>query len=312
MTNETDYPKYLDVVGYNYTENRYATDHQKYPERVIYGSENGHGYDNWKAVRDNDYISGQFIWTGFDYLGESNAWPSRGFNSGMIDLSGFIKPRGYFRMALWSEKPVTYLGSYPLTRQSRRGLRDSALPLWNYSRGDSVRVVCYTNCPQSQLFLNGLAVGTPKNLDDKTGIIFWDLAYTPGTLEVAGLKDGKELTRYSLKTSGRSCSIIVQPDKQVLSRNKDLAQLTIQIVDDKGLPVLLSDDEVTCRISGPARLLGLESANNSDMGDYRDNVQRVYNGRMLAYIQTNGQPGDINITFSAPWLNSASLTLKVE
>jgi beta-galactosidase len=312
MTNETDYPKYLDVVGYNYTEDRYAMDHIKYPDRIIYGSENGHSYASWKAVRDNEYIFGQFIWTGFDYLGESNAWPSRGFNSGMIDLAGFIKPRGYYRMAMWSENPVTYIGTYLLTKGSQRGLSDSALPVWNYSDGDTIRVVCYTNCPQSQLILNGLPIGSPKDGDDNTGIISWDIPYKPGKLEVVGLKEGKETARFSIQTSGRSYAIIAAPDKTSVSKNRDLAHVTIQIVDQNGVPVILADDEVTCTISGPARLLGLESANNTDMTSYRDNSHRVYNGKMLAYIQTTEKSGKVEITFSAPWLKSGKVTLQAE
>jgi beta-galactosidase len=311
MTNETDYPKYLDVVGYNYTENRYAADHKKYPERVLYGSENGHGFDSWKAVRDNEFIFGQFIWTGIDYLGESRAWPSRGFNSGMIDLAGFIKPRGYFRMAMWSENPMSYIGTYRLTRGNRRGLSDSALPLWNYNDGDTVRVVCYTNCPQSQLSLNGVAVGLPKNQDDNTGIISWDIPFKPGKLEVAGMREGKEVARYLIQTSGRPQSIIASTYKNVLSGKKDI-QIVVQIVDSNGIPVILADDEVTCTISGPARLLGLESASNTDMTNYRDSVQRVFNGKMLAYIQATGDSGNIEITFSAQWLNSAKISIIAE
>ena len=311
MTNETDYPKYLDLVGYNYTEDRYAMDHKKYPERIIYGSENGHGYDSWKAVRDNEYIFGQFIWTGFDYLGESNAWPSRGFNSGMIDLAGFLKPRGYFRMSMWSETSMTYIGTYRLTGRSHKGLSDSALPLWNYSEGDTIRVVCYTNCPQSQLSLNGDLAGSPKNHNDSTGIISWDIPYKQGKLEVVGLVDGKEAARYSIQTSGRSATIISTPDKTFFSGNKDLVQITIQIVDQNGVPVIQADDEVTCTVSGPARLLGLESANNTDMTNYRDNAQRVYNGRMLAYVQATGDQGEVEINFSAPWLKSAKVSLTV-
>jgi len=312
MTNETDYPKYLDVVGYNYTENRYAMDHKKFPARIIYGSENGHSYASWKAVRDNDYIFGQFIWTGIDYLGESLSWPSRGFNSGMIDLAGFMKPIGYYRMAMWSETPMTYIGTYRLTNGNRRELSDSALPLWNYSAGDIIRVVCYTNCSQSQLSLNGETVGSPKNYDNNLGIISWDIPYKPGKLQVVGLKEGKEVARYSVQTSGRSQTIIATPDKMHLSRNKDLVHITIQIADNNGIPVMLADDEVTCTISGPARLLGLESASNTDMTSNRNNSRRVYNGRMLAYIQTTGDAGAIEITFTAPWLTSGKVTLHAD
>ncbi|MBQ1936321.1 MAG: glycoside hydrolase family 2 protein, partial [Bacteroidales bacterium] len=108
MSNQTAYPEAVDVVGYNYTESRYISDHKTYPNRVIYGSENRSDYSAWTAVRDNEHIFGQFIWTGTDYLGESNAWPSRGFYSGMLDLGSYPKPSGYFRASLWSETPMCY------------------------------------------------------------------------------------------------------------------------------------------------------------------------------------------------------------
>ena len=118
MSNETAYPEAVDVVGYNYTEDRYDQDHKTYPDRVIYGSENRSDYEAWKAVRDKDFIFGQFIWTGIDYLGESGAWPSRGLYTGLLDFTGNPKPRGMFRASLWSETPVTYIGTYPKPRLS--------------------------------------------------------------------------------------------------------------------------------------------------------------------------------------------------
>ena len=102
-------PELLDVVGYNYQESRYAADHQKYPKRFIYGSENGGGWAQWLAVRDNDYVGGQFLWTGIDYLGEANRWPNRGSGAGLLDLCGFKKPSAWFRQSLWSDKPMVYL-----------------------------------------------------------------------------------------------------------------------------------------------------------------------------------------------------------
>lgn len=103
MSNQTEYPEAIDVVGYNYTENRYDEDHATYPNRVIYGSENGSGLEAWYAVKDKEFIFGQFIWTGTDYLGESGAWPSRGLYTGLLDFGSFPKPRGHFRASLWCE-----------------------------------------------------------------------------------------------------------------------------------------------------------------------------------------------------------------
>lgn len=154
MSNETEYPTVLDIVGYNYTEHRYEQDHKKYPKRVLYGSETRHDLDAWKAVRDNDFIFGQFIWTGFDYLGEAGAWPSRGFTTGMIDLAGNIKPNGYFRRALWSDTPVVYIGTYKNDRTEDTPSA-SASATWNYDPRETIRVVAYTNCDEAGAFING-------------------------------------------------------------------------------------------------------------------------------------------------------------
>lgn len=171
MSNETEYPAALDVCGYNYTENRYALDHKKYPGRILFGSETGYGYEPWKAVRDNDYIFGQFIWTGIDYLGESHRWPSRGFGSGLIDLAGFVKARGRFMQSIWTDKPMIYAGTYP-EPSNLHFLSIEALPAWNYKTGEKIRVVCYTNCKQAKLLLNGSVIGETKDYDIETGIIF--------------------------------------------------------------------------------------------------------------------------------------------
>jgi beta-galactosidase/beta-glucuronidase len=312
MSNETEYPGVLDITGYNYSENRYAQDHATYPKRVIFGSENGHNIESWKVVRDTEYIFGQFIWTGIDYLGESGAWPSRGFYSGFLDFGGFLKPRGHFRQALWSTKPVTYLGTYPQPKRNNF-LSTDAWPVWNYNSGEMIRVVCYSNASKSRLMLNGKQVGDVKSYDDKTGIIFWDIPYQEGKLEVIGLdKENQEITKYALQTSGRPYALTAQADLARISKNRGLAQIIVKVVDEKGIPVMISEDEVTCTIDGPAVLKGLEASNNTDMGNYNDNVQRVFHGRLIAYIQSTGQDGVIKITFSAPWLKEANVVIDVK
>ncbi|MFA5045344.1 MAG: sugar-binding domain-containing protein [Paludibacter sp.] len=310
MSNETDYPYALDITGYNYTEDRYAQDHAKYPKRVIYGSENGHSMESWKAVRDNEYIFGQFLWTGIDYLGESGPWPSRGFNSGLLDLGGFMKPRAHFRQALWSTKPVAYIGTYHQSRRYNR-LSTDAWPIWNYETGEMIRVVCYTNAIKAKLILNGIQVGEIQHQDDNTGIIYWDIPYQDGKLEVVGLdKEDRPTCNYSLQTSGRPYAITAQSDLLSIKKERGVAQVVIRIVDEKGVPVIISEDEITCKIDGPAKLLGMEASNNEDMGNYHDNVQRVYHGRLIAYIQSTGDVGKINLKFSAPWLKTANITIE--
>jgi beta-galactosidase len=309
MSNETEYPFAVDVAGYNYTEDRYAIDHEKYPQRVIYGSENGHSMSAWKAVRDNEFISAQFLWTGIDYLGESGRWPSRGFYSGLLDFGGFIKPRGHFRQALWSNTPVTYIGTYKQPRNNRH-LSMDAWPVWNYQEGEMIRVVCYTNAQESMLTLNGKQIGETKPLDDESGIIYWDVPYQPGKLEVIGLNNKNEVCRYAIQTTQRPTALTAHVVEKNISTNNGVAHVIVQVTDANGLPVILSDDEITCTIKGPARLLGLEASNNSDMSSYTDNVHRAYHGRLLAYIKSTGETGKITINFSAPWLKGTSIEIE--
>ena len=310
MSNATTYPDALDVAGYNYTENRYAMDHETYPERIIYGSENRHDMDAWKAVRDNDHISGQFLWTGIDYLGESHRWPSRGFTSGLLDLAGFIKPRGYFRQSLWSDEPMIYLGTY-LVRDERNP-NNNASAIWNYQEGDMIRVVSYTNCEEAELILNGEKIKSRNSDTDDIGIITWDIPYQAGNLEVVGYIGGEEAARYLIETSKRPHAIRASPWKYKVSANRGVAQIEIQIVDENGVPVYFSDNEITCTIEGPARLLALEASNPQDMGDYTNNRLRVHNGRMIAYIEATGEKGNANITFSSQWLEDAIVEIILE
>ncbi|HHU56755.1 MAG TPA: glycoside hydrolase family 2 protein [Bacteroidales bacterium] len=313
MSNETDYPGALDVVGYNYTENRYEQDHQKYPERIFYGSENRHDFEAWKHVRDKDYIFGQFLWTGIDYLGEAHRWPSRGFTSGLLDLAGYKKPRAWFRQSLWSDQPMVYLGSYP-TRSGRNYLSTDADALWNYREGQNVRVVSYTNCEEVQLLLNGQKIGAPIALNDETGIIHWDIPYQSGKLEAIGYIKGEEAARFEIETSGRPHAIDAQVwnSQNVVSKNRGVAQIEIQIRDEAGRPVLLSDEELLCRVDGPFKLLGMEASNPQDMGDYTNNRLRVFKGRMIVYIEATGEAGEGKVVLSHPWLENAAIQLKAE
>ncbi len=316
MSNETEYPDAVDVVGYNYTENRYDQDHAAYPDRVIYGSENGVSLDAWYAVKNKEFIFGQFIWTGTDYLGESGSWPSRGLNTGLLDFGSFPKPRGHFRASLWCENPVTYIGTFPAWNDGhgRPVLSAEAMDIWNYDQGQNIRVVCYTNAPQARLLLDGKVVGEMKPYDEKHGMIYWDLPYQDGELRAEGCDmEGNVLSDYVIRSSGRPYAIRVSTDREVLDEGYRVAHLIVEVIDENGTIVKLADNNITCSIEGPARLLGLEGSNNTDMTDYTDNNHRVYHGRLLAYIKaTKNGTGKVKVKFTSPLLKSAEVELNVE
>ncbi len=306
MSNETGYPGALDIVGYNYTEDRYRLDHEHYPRRVIYGSENRHSVDAWRAVEDNPFIFGQFLWTGIDYLGEAGRWPSRGSSAGLLDLTGAVKPRGCFREALWSDRPVIHLGTERKPDHDRRSTE--AWPLWNYEPGTEVRVLCYTNAARVRLLLNGKPVGADQRQDPATRIMKWDLPFTAGTLEAIGFDEhGAEIGRTVVRTAEAATALRVHTS-ELAGPDGGVSVVAVQLVDRHGVPVLNADDEVTCTVEN-GRLLGLEAGNLRDMSDYTDATHRVHHGRLVAYVQSTDSTTPTRVRFTAPGLAEASLAL---
>ncbi|MBQ8096900.1 MAG: DUF4982 domain-containing protein [Prevotella sp.] len=305
MSNQTAYPEAVDVVGYNYTESRYDEDHQRYPRRVIYGSENRHDLAAWKAVRDKQHIFGQFLWTGIDYLGESGTWPARGSSAGLLDLAGQRKPNGWYRAALWSEKPTCYIGTYPIGQQrpGRRGgnrgnnVSPYAEDSWNYREGQRVRVVCYTNAASARLLLNGQPLDVQFQRDEQTDILFCDVEYHPGTLRC----EADNGASYEVKTAGRPAALRLSTDGRM--------HVFVEVVDAEGLLVKSADDEVTLMVRG-GRLLGLENGNITDTsvsGRSFPNRLRVHGGRLVAYVEP--QPGQsVTVEATAPHLQQARVS----
>jgi len=323
MSNQTAYPEAVDVVGYNYTESRYGEDHRRYPNRVIYGSENRHDLPAWLAVRDNDHIFGQFLWTGIDYLGESGPWPARGSSAGLLDLAGNVKPIGHYRAALWSEQPVCYIGSYPTGFGGRRQQQNRQTPVssyapavWNYEADQPVRVVCYTNAPSARLLLNGQPIGGEPVRDEATGILYWDIQYQPGTLSCEATNGATA----SVTTCGRPYALRATVDKTTLTNADEVAHVSIEVVDEDGNLVPLADNDVTCYVQGPLRVLGLENGDIRDTSLRSTRHLRVHGGRLVAYVSRAPQRASSNrfarngtpvIRFTSPLLQAAEVQLSL-
>jgi beta-galactosidase len=309
MSNETSYPQELDVVGYNYQEYRYPDDHKKYPERVIYGSENGMAYSAWKAVEDNDYIAGQYLWTGIDYLGEARAWPARSSGAGLLDLAGFPKPQYYYRQSLWTDSPMVYLGTTALGKgmNGRRNITES----WNYKEGDSVRITCFTNCDSVEFKINGKSYGVQVLADAADKVIAHDGIYHAGTLTATGYKHGRPIASYVLVTTGDAVAIKATRDRTSFDpAKKQLSQLEIKVVDDKGHTVYNANNEIMVKVEGPAKLLGIESGSHVSHEDYKGDKRKAVNGKLLAYIQSQQKAGVVKVTITSPGLQSDVIEFK--
>ena len=216
QSNFTSYPGALDVAGYNYYERLYEEDHEKFPERIIYGSENGKGLSRWEAVINNDYISGIFLWTGVDFLGEAGRWPSNHSNAGMLDLAGDPKSSYYFQKSLWVEEPMIYIGTSRFVPRTgdRRFRRSGAAQHYNYNTGDTVRVSCYTNCEEVELFRNGISFGKIKLSDTPTRIMNWEIPFEAGKLEAKAYNKGVEVVKKQLQTVGEPAGFKAVFDKE--------------------------------------------------------------------------------------------------
>jgi hypothetical protein len=310
MSNETAYPGVLDVVGYNYTESRYKMDHEKYPNRILYGSETRHDLESWKVVRDNDYIFGQFLWTGADYLGEADPWPSRGFTTGLLDLANNIKPLGYFRQSLWSDKPMVFVGTSQLSGHSK-ARQMGPVERWNYKKGESIRVVSYTNCEEIELYLNDKVSGVRQKYNSETGFNFWDIPFEPGVLKVVAYKNNAKVAEDQLTTSGSPAIIKCTTYDTDLKLKNNVALIRLKITDKEGNLACLADNEIKCTITGPGKLLGLENASYDASENYNDNVHRCKNGKLLAYVQATENTGEISIEFESPYLESGKQIIKI-
>jgi len=313
MSDAVGLPQVLDVVGYNYQEARYADDHRKFPQRIIYGSENSHQYAAWLAVQTNNFISGQFLWTGIDYLGEANAWPHRASGAGLLDLCGFKKPLAWFRQSFWSDKPMVYIcvsgGGGFGGGGGRRGF--GGVESWNWQSNSTVTVLCYANCPEVTLTLNDKIIGTKKLSEAVNGALRWQLPFEPGTLKAVGRANGQDACDYTLKTAGAASRIELLPDTtQLRADGKDVCHVEFRIVDENGVRVSNADADVKFEMTGPASIIGIGNGDVNSVEDCKTNSHHAFQGRGLAILQTTTTSGSITMKATAPGLKSASVTLQ--
>jgi len=315
MSNETGYADALDVAGYNYQEYRYEPDHKKYPKRPLYGSENGMTLEMWNYVADNDYVMGQYLWTGFEYLGEAGRFPMRSNTAGVIDLAGNKKPEFYFRQSLWSDRPMVFIGT--TDRLTERGpvslwAHKRVEPTWNYEKGKTVSVNAFTNCEEVELFLNSKSLGTKKMADFKNRVITWEIPFEEGTLKAVARNAGSEVAKYELKTTGSTKAIIAACNETALKADRqDISHIFVTLCDESGNMVYTANNEITCEITGPARLIGMEDSNPSNTEDYKDNKQKAFRGKLLIYIQSLDEPGPVTIKLSSPEMTGTTIELNV-
>src|ERR1035441_478382 len=238
----------------------------------------------WRFVSTYDYVAGDFMWTGIDYLGESR-WPGKGSSAGVIDTCGFKKDGFYFYQSQWTERSVLRL-----------------FPHWNWNgrEGQFIPVTCYTNCDTVELFLNGKSVGLkgyafPRyGMEDRYGNtgararvprttgdlhLEWDVPYEPGTLKAVGTKDGKVVSTVEVSTTGEPSAVHLTVDRaEIAADRRDVAYVTVELLDAQGRVVPTADGEVAFVVEGEGKLIGLDNGNPQSHEDYKAARRKAFNG----------------------------------
>ena len=303
LSTRTGYADVLDASGYNYKEQFYAEDHARFPGRVIYGSENGHGGKQWRAVKDNDYICGQFLWTGVDFLGECHGWPMRISQAGLLDLAGNEKPLYYQRLAFWTEKPFVKLSAQPNKNEKWHGVWAESFR-WEGNEGDPMYVSVATNQPEAELFLNGVSLGKKEVSLDTECRATWEVPYADGELRavVSGAED-------ILRTTGKAAEIRLIADKPAfVADGLDVIQVEVELHDAEGLTV--KDEDIKFQILGDAVILGIENGIPVDLTPYSEKHRTTKQGRAIVYLRAGTISGEVILhAYTMSGLN-ASITFK--
>ena len=250
--------------------------------------------ETWKLIKKHDFISGMFIWTGWDYIGEPTPypWPAISSYFGIIDLAGFPKDSFYMYQSEWTSKPVLHL-----------------LPHWNWKQGEMVDVWAYFNGDEVELFLNGKSLGTKRKTGDDLHVS-WRVPFEPGVLKAVSRRNGKvELTK-EVSTAGEAAKLVLVPDRKIIQADgTDLSFVTVKVVDKNGVVVPGADNLVNFTLSGPGFVAGVDNGSEISHESFKASHRKAFHGLAMAIVQSKGSAGAITLKATADGLAPASVTI---
>lgn len=323
----------LDICGYNYNWRQYEPDHKRCPNRIMVGTESFpmEAFENWQQVLSHSYVIGDFVWTGYDYLGESGIgrnwiegkdpggftanWPWHIAGCGDIDILGRRKPQSFYREALW-RPGVLYLAVHrPLEegqreRVSRWGWPEMASHwTWPGWEGKPLSVEVYSSCDSVRLELNGRDLGLrPTGWANRCKAQF-EVPYQPGQLKAIGTIDRRQL-QFILQTAGEPKALRLKADRTRISASRnDLSFVDIEVVDAKGRIVPYAQMPVTVEVNGAGELAAIGNGNPVDADSFKGPTRHAWQGRLQAIVRPTGRPGTIRLTARADGLAPARISL---
>ncbi len=331
---ETGYADALDIIGFSYRRILYDYGRENYPDLPLMGTENLGQWHEWKAIEERDHVSGTFLWTGIDYMGESNGqWPRKTLNSGLLDQAGFKKPSFYMYKSLWSEEPSVYIATQKLDwsinkideKTGELVAKDpeawkTALWIWHnvnnhwdYDDNEMVSVEVYSNCDEVELFLDEKSLGVKKLADFEDHIYKWAVPFSAGKLVAKGSVNGKQVST-TLITPEEVAEIKLTVDKTDLNADGyDVAHVIAQLVDKNGNAVKTDNVKLSFKSEGNIKILGVDNGAATNVQDYNTNQIVTDKGRCLLVVQSiKGLSGDVSISASATNIKSNTISISTK
>ncbi|OXM85669.1 glycoside hydrolase family 2 [Paenibacillus rigui] len=322
----------MDILSLNYQEQWYEHYREAMPDMLIVGSETfpffrGKGnrvkayepMNPWFDVVNKDYVIGQFVWVGIDYLGEAE-YPSKGWSSGLIDTCGFRKPVSYLQQSLWSDKPVVHMAVFDDTAKQGHHPRwtmhwksPQMVSSWTlpHFEGTLVRMVVFTNCESVELVLNDEVIGEKSMADFPDKMMIWHLPYMPGTLVARGKNKGNVVCVHEMTTAGGPSQLSLMPDRTVISADGvDLVHVEVNIMDDDGTLVPYAVHDIQFELSGEGTIVGVDNGDLTSDEPYKGNRRKAYGGKCLVIIQSSSHKGSIQLTAVSEGLREATVTIQ--
>jgi beta-galactosidase len=253
--------------------------------------------ETWKIIKKYDFLSGLFVWTGFDYLGEPTPypWPARSSYFGIVDLAGFPKDVYYMYQSEWTNKPVLHI-----------------FPHWNWEPGKIIDVwAYYNNADEVELFLNDKSLGTRKKINDDLHVM-WQVPFEPGTLKAISRKNGKTVLKKKKNTAGKPAKIELTADRKIIRADgKDLSFITARILDKDGNLVPNADNLINFSISGNANIAATDNGYQADTLSFTSHKRQAWKGMALVIVKASSKKGNSTLTAGSPGLQPATIALKI-
>ncbi len=311
---DNGFAELTDIIGQNYRENELVRAYQDKPERKVIGTENTHDHRVWLTLRDNPFMSGQFLWTGIDYLGESD-WPAVIHPSGLLDSTGAFRPRGYQRQSWWSDEPMVHVVRIESNRGGNRQSSQTERYVSDWTPRDpqtytTASLEVYSNCEDVELTLNGKSLGSqPRPANDAPRT--WRTPYEPGVLRAVGRNAGQIVATHELRTAGPAAAVLLTAEATELACQwDDVCYVTATVVDAQGVPCPWADNLITFAVDGPGTIAAVENGHIASHEPFQGAQRRAHRGVCYAILRSTAPSGKITISASADGLTMSSITLQ--